>query len=351
MTNVQGQAVGIDVSMDKIDCCFSQSVENMRVVIKGTRTFENSNKGFEELAKWIKKWLIESMQLSLVMEATGVYYEHLAYYFAEATSYKICVLLPNKSKAFTQSLNVKSKNDKIDAKTLAQMGLERNLFAWTAPSRPTQLIRGLCREKEALIEEKTMITNQLHAIECSKISNKNTLKRLKALIAFLDKQIKEIKEEVVLSVDDAPELAHSIELLSSIPGVGRDTAVVILTETNNFELFKNKAQLVSYAGLDVIENQSGSSVKGKTRISKKGNSRIRKALYFPAMSHINCKSIYYSLFENIVNRTKIKMKAYVAVQRKLLTLMYALHKNQTFFDPNFAQKSAEQKKFSAIGTL
>jgi transposase len=109
--------------------------------------------------------------------------------------------------------------------------------------------------------------------------------------------------------------------------------VIILAETNGFELIRNKKQLTSYAGLDVKEKQSGTSVKGKTKISKRGNRQLRKAMHFPALVAIRHDEHYKELFARLVSRHGIKMKAATAVQRKLLELTYILFKNQTVYDP------------------
>lgn len=116
------------------------------------------------------------------------------------------------------------------------------------------------------------------------------------------------------------------------------TATIILAETNGFELIKNKRQLTSYAGLDVKEKQSGTSVKGKPRISKKGNKSIRKAMYFPALSAIRHNQNYKEVYKHLVSKNGIKMKGVVAVQRKLLELAYIIFKNDTIYDLEYEKK-------------
>ena len=119
------------------------------------------------------------------------------------------------------------------------------------------------------------------------------------------------------------------------------TAITIIAETNGFELITHKSQLVSYAGYDVVERQSGTSVYGKTRISKKGNSHIRRCLYFPALSVVKYNKEFNDLFVRVRDRTQIKMKGYVAVQRKLLVLIYTLYKTNQPYDPEYAQKQEQ----------
>ena len=132
-------------------------------------------------------------------------------------------------------------------------------------------------------------------------------------------------------------------MISSIPGVGALTAVVILAETNGFELIRNKKQLTSYAGFDVQEKQSGTSVKGKPRISKKGNPNLRKAMYLPSLSAVKWDDNFKEMYVRIVSKQGVKMKALIAVQRKLLELTYTLFKTKTSYDKSYKCQKQEQK--------
>ena len=117
------------------------------------------------------------------------------------------------------------------------------------------------------------------------------------------------------------------------------TAATILGETNGFDLIRNKRQLASYAGLDVKEKQSGTSVKGKPRISKKGNRYLRKAMHLPALTAIRHDERFKAIFARIVSKHGIKMKAAVAIQRKLLEMAYTLYKKQEKYNHEYLTKS------------
>ena len=134
------------------------------------------------------------------------------------------------------------------------------------------------------------------------------------------------------------EVKKAIDMACSIPGVGTLTAATVLAETNGFELIRNKRQLVSYAGLDVREKQSGTSVKGKARISKKGNKYLRKAMHMPALAAIRHEDRFKAIFARLVAKHGIKMKAVVAVQRKLLEIIYAIVKTNKPYDSNYFKK-------------
>jgi transposase len=130
-----------------------------------------------------------------------------------------------------------------------------------------------------------------------------------------------------------------VETITTIPGVGKLTAIIVLAETNGFELIRNKRQLISYSGLDIREKQSGTSVKGKPRISKKGNRHLRKAMHLPALSAIKHNEQFKAVFTRLVSRHGIKMKAAVALQRKLLELIYVIWKTDKDYVKDYLQIS------------
>jgi transposase len=126
-------------------------------------------------------------------------------------------------------------------------------------------------------------------------------------------------------------------------GLGTLTLATILAETNGFELFKNYKQLVSYAGYDIVESQSETRVS-KTKISKKGNSRIRRALHMPSLIVIQCKEKpFLDLYNRTFEKHAIKMKSYVAVQKKILVMVYHLWQKEEVYDPNYRQTIQEKE--------
>jgi len=159
----------------------------------------------------------------------------------------------------------------------------------------------------------------------------------------LSGQEKEIKKEIENWVNKDLVLRKEIENICTIPGIGELTAVIILAETNGFELIRSKRQLTSYAGLDVKEKQSGTSIKGKPRISKSGNRHLRKAMHLPALAAIRWDDNFRDLYARIVSKQGIKMKALVAVQRKLLEMVYTIFKNKCPYDKEYETKRMKQK--------
>lgn len=319
-------SLGIDVSADSLACCLSCINHQQQVQVISTRTVTNSPAGFKALISWIGKHH-KQPQLPLVclLEATGVYYENCALALSKADFY-VSVILPNKSKKYMESLGLKSKNDKIDAKGLARMGAEQALPRWQPMSEFFFTLRTMTRQLESLQKTKTSLSNQLHATQHSIYEVGVVTQQLKSLIRTMEKQMARLEKAIANHLSSDQEIAEKVIHLCSIKGVGLTTVAVLLGETNGFALMENTPQLVSYSGYDVVEDQSGNRI-GKTKISKKGNAHIRRALYFPAITAVSCEvKPLYNLFHRTYSKHNIKMKSYVAVQKKLLILIYALWK-------------------------
>ena len=323
--------LGIDASKKDIHVCLSVIDLRQQVKVKATSKFSNSTQGFKGLVSWLNRYTKESdVPLVSVIEATGVYYESCALFLYNA-GFDVAVVLPNKAKKYLQALGLRSKNDKIDATGLARMGAEQCLELWQPMDEFFFTLRALTRHHQSLQELRTNVNNQLHAEEHSIYSIKSVIKQHKKLIATIEEQLKEIEQRIHDHLNNNAEVAEKINHITAIKGLGYMTVATILAETNGFLLFKSISQLTSYAGYDVIEDQSGSH-KGKTKISKKGNKRIRRALHMPALNMIRYEvGSFKPFFERILKRHNQKMKAYVAVQKKLLGIIYTLWKRNEAF--------------------
>lgn len=335
------QSVGIDVSQKELVVCLGRFYEDWTMELYGHKNFANTGKGFLLLVLWVKKLIDEAVAVRFVMEATGVYHESLAY-FLEEKGYDLSIVLPNKISSYARTLDVKTVTDKTASEAIAQFGLERKLDNWKRPRDVYKQLRQLTRERDQLVHTRTIAKNQLHAEQAEAEPNSSSVARVKKQIVFLTKQEKEIREEITALTNKDEEVKETVDLICSIPGVGSLTASIVLAETNGFELIRNKSQLASYAGLDIREKQSGTSVKGKPRISKKGNRYLRKAMHLPALSAIRHDERYKAVFVRLVSKHGIKMKAAVAVQRKLLEMIYTVYKTQKRYDKDYLQKNKQQ---------
>lgn len=336
------QVVGIDVSQKELVVTLGKMFTDLTIELNAYHVFRNTEKGFVELLKWVKKLTTESIKVVYVMEATGVYHQKFAYYL-DKQNYDVCIILPNKISSYIKTLDIKTITDKTCSQAIAQFGLERKLDLWKRPKQVYKTLQQLTRERDQIVSERASVKNQLHAESSEAEPNENSIKRIEARIKFLNAQENEIKTDINFIVESDKKLKEEIELVCTIPGVGALTAAIVLAETNGFELIRNKKQLTSYAGLDIKEKQSGTSIKAKPRISKKGNRSLRKAMHFPALVAVKWNDNFRDLYARIVSKHGIKMKALVAVQRKILEMIYVIFKTKNKYDKEYETKKQEQK--------
>lgn len=325
------ESVGIDVSKDTLEVIFKSQTEKS-VTIKGGHKFDNTYQGFEQLLAWCNK-REASNNVIYVMEATGVYHEDLLY-FLHKSGKQVAIELPQRMRYYAKSKGIKTKNDHVDSGVISDYGIERNLKTWQPPSPKFQSLRDLSREHTTLTELKTVVKNRLHAALYSHDKEKKVIDRLQAQIKFYEQQLAEIEDDIKSIIREDEGLKEKIGKVATIKGIGIFTIVKILAETGGFYLFNNIKQLISYAGLDVIENQSGNH-KGKTRISKKGNSKLRTVLYMPALSAIRCNQQMKKFNDRIMETHQFKKQGIVAVMRKLLILVYTLWKKGEEYESEY----------------
>lgn len=340
MRKIVKQAVGIDVAQDELVVCLGRMYDDWTPELHASKTFANSEKGFLSLVKWVSRLCDPSLRVRYVMEATGVYHEALAY-FLDGRGLDLSIVLPNKISNYMRTLEVKTITDQTAAQAITRFALERKLDTWVRPKGLFKKLKQLSRERGQLVEERTVLKNQLHAEQAEAQPNKQSIARIKKRIALLDEQQKEIMQEIREWIKTDREVQQLTLLICSLPGVGLVTASILLAETNGFDLIRNKRQLTSYAGLDVKEKQSGTSVKAKPHISKKGNRHLRKAMHMPALAAIRHDERFKAVFARLVAKHGIKMKACVAVQRKLLEMVYVLYKTGKPYDKNFCKNLCE----------
>jgi transposase len=338
MTRILKQVAGIDVAQNELVVSLGRVDEFLCKEIYSYKTFANKPSGFAALQLWINKHTDNQVSVRYTMEATGVYHEKLAYYLSDQ-GFEVSIVLPNKISSYMKTLEIKTITDKTASQAICQFGLERSLDLWQQPKKIFRDLKQLTRERDQIVADRTMAKNQLHAEQAEAFPNDRSIYRANQRIKLLNEQEKEIKQELAVFVKTDKELHKKIDLITSISGVGDLTAVIVLAETNGFELIRNKKQLISFAGLDVIGKDSGTSVKGKPRISKKGNRHIRKAMHMPSLNAIRNDERFKAIFVRLVSKHGIKMKAAVAVQRKILEMIYTIWTTEKPYDKEYLQKT------------
>lgn len=333
------QVAGIDVAQKELVVTLGRMLDDFSIELFAHQVFKNNDKGILALVEWTNKLTENEISVRFVMEATGVYHQKLAYYL-DQNKHIISIVLPNKISNYIRTLELKTITDKSCSQAIAQFGLERKLDNWVKPNSVYKELQQLTRERDQIVQERSVIKNQVHAENAESEPNQKSMERMQSRIRFLNSQEKEIKEDIASIVNKNTDLKKVIDRVTSIPGVGELTAVIVLAETNGFELTRNKSQLSSYAGLDVKEKQSGTSIKGKPRISKKGNRNLRKSMHLPALTAVKWDENFREIYARLISKHGIKMKALVAIQRKILELIYILFKNETFYDKEYIAKNS-----------
>jgi len=343
MTNILKQVAGIDVAQKELVVALGRMNQSIEPEIYAFKTFANKPSAFSAMEVWIKKNADQAVSVRFVMEATGVYHEKLAYYLSDQGR-EVSIVLPNKINNYAKTLEIKTVTDKTASMAICQFGLEKKLDTWQQPKKIYRDLKQLTRERDQVVAERTVAKNQLHAENAEAFPNERSIARLNQRIHLFNSQEKEIKADIAEIVKQDKELVERINNISTIPGIGKLTAVITIAETNGFNLIKSKKQIESFAGFDVKEKQSGTSVKGKPKISKRGNRHLRKAMHMPALTAIRHDKRFKAIFIRLVAKHGIKMKAAVAVQRKLLGLTYILWNTNTQYDPKYLQKVNEKNK-------
>ena len=341
--------VGIDVAAESFVAVLARRAATGAVqVLLASKSFANTAAGFAALLAWADKPLRrvpDTAGVAFVLEATGVYYEDLTY-FLHHQGRTVQVVQPLMAKQFARSLATKSKTDALDAAMLARLGLERALPVWKPFTPALRLLRALTRERATGLQHATRLRNQLHALHHAHATPANQVARLLAQLKLLDRQKKEIEQELNELVASEKELKKAVDRIATIPGVGRQTALILLAETNGFAHFTNARQLASFAGLDVVQQQSGTSVHARPRLSKRGNTHLRTALYMPALAASRYNPQQKAFYARLRTRHPTGKAALCAVMRKLLLLAFSLHQRQEDYDPTRAAVTHNDKKIA-----
>lgn len=313
--------LGIDISKDKFDVALI--VDEREFPFK-QRVFSNDSKGFEKFKKWIESR--STGEVHAAMEATGSYWEALAVYLCDL-GIDVSVVNPGLVKKEAESWNVRNKTDKLDATVIARFCLAKQPRLWSAPKAEVRELRDLVRHLESLEDEKQRHQNRLGsgAVSDAVVSS------LCEVIEFLDSQIDDLERRIRDHIGNHPGLKADSLLLESIPGIGEKTAAIILAELQEVSNFTCAKQVAAYAGVSPKKTMSGKFV-GKTRMCKIGNSRLRKAMYFPAIVASTFNPVVRALYKRLLRRGACKMSAIGACMRKLLAIAYGVLKTGTSFE-------------------
>lgn len=289
------------------------------------RKFANRKDGFAELCVWLAKH--KAQQVHVCLEATGPYSEDLALYLHQQ-GHIVSIVNPAQIKAFGQSELLRNKDDRPDAGLIRRFCEKQQPPQWTPPPPHLRELQALTRHLENLHETRQQ---QLNRLESAKA--KGVAKSLRKLVTYLDSEIVRTEKQIQDHIDTHPDLKQRCQLLESIPGIGKRTAAKLLAEIQDITQYKSARQVAAYAGLTPRNNRSG-TIRGKTRLSKTGNARVRKALFLPAMTAKRYNPVVRSFCQRLASHGKNKMEVIGAAMRKLIHIVFGVLTSGKNFDPN-----------------
>ncbi len=309
--------LGIDVAKLKLDVALLMAGKT------DVKQFENSPKGFHALQTWLASFSLPTVHACL--EATGHYGDAVALFLHEQ-GHVVSLINPLRVKGYAASKLQRNKTDKADARLIAEFGATQAPLPWTPPAPEIRHLQALTRRIETLAEMLQMEKNRREAAPAE------TLDSLDRIITTLTEEIAKLQQEINQHLDQHPRLKAQQDLLLSIPGIGQKTAQLLLSELD-FARYQDARQVAAAAGVTPRQQESGTSLK-RTNLSKLGNGRVRKALYFPAVVALRHNPIIKEFASRLKKNGKTPMQIVCAAMRKLLHQAFGVLKNNCSFNPS-----------------
>ena len=318
--------IGIDVSKTKLDCAWLKEDDKLK-----TKVVDNKQDGWKELLEWsLKNTGLGLDQLHFVMEATGIYHQRLATYLFDA-GVKVSIVNPAQVKFYGQSLGVRTKNDKKDSVVLARYGLKENPKLWQPEALEIRELKALVNRLEGIEKDLQREKNRQEKALCGETSQA-VLDSINNMITLLETERQSLEKLIEEHIDKHKKLKEDKALLESIPGVGDVIATRMLMVINSRQ-FTKASQCAAYLGLVPVQHESGSSVKGRSRLSKTGNPAIRAKLYMAAVVATRYNPDIKGQYDRLLSKGKSKMSALGAAMRKLVQICFGVLKHQETYQP------------------
>lgn len=316
------QIYGVDISKNVFDVVNSKGIHSQ---------FKNDSKGFKA---FLKAFPADAL---VVMEATGYYHYRLAQFLYEK-NINVSVVNPLSVKRFIQMKLSKVKTDKSDAKAICEYATVNEVPLYNAKDKNQAECLQLVRLIDIYLKQSTALKNKLHG-------EKTLGKPSKTVYHSLNRSLKAVQKEIQILEDRLTEIVKEeqqkqLTLLKSIPGLGKKTAIMLIVLTDGFSNFENARQLCCYTGITPTLRQSGTSVRGRSRITKMGNAKLRNLLFMCSFSASKHNKACREIYERIIAKGKSKKLALIAVCNKLLKQAFAIAKSGLPYDEKFVSKLA-----------
>ncbi len=316
--------IGIDVSKAKIDCLWLRDVTTAKVKSK---VFKNCADGHSELRQWATKNTKTTLEnIHFIMEATGIYHEALAYSLYDAGA-KVSVANPAQISSYAKSFGVRSKTDKKDSMVIARFGVTQQPRLWQPEPSEIRTLKALISRYEAVSKDIQREENRLEKATVGLVSDE-ILISIETILIQLKIEKKRLEDLINKHLNKHPNLKKDQALLESIPGIGPIVSRLMISVIRSRE-FVAAPQCAAFLGLVPVQYESGSSVRGRSRLSKAGNASIRAKLYMAAIVAIQHNPDIKQQYERLLKNGKSKMSALGAAMRKLVQICFGVLKHQT----------------------
>jgi len=321
-----GRWFGIDISKAKLDVALMDGRGKFK-----NQVFANNPIGHAALLSWMVARGCQAHDSRLCMEATGPYGEAVATFLTDA-GWSVSVVKPARVKGFAQGELLRNKTDRADAALLARFGQAMCPEVCVAPTLAVRHLRGLVDRVQSLKEMHQQEANRLESAMNQPLMQGS----IQSHMTWLQASIKELERQINDHIDAHPELQRDARLIVSIPGVGATTAAKVLAYLGDIRRFKNAKALAAFVGVTPRQKQSGTSVKGRSMISRNGHAGIRHSLYMPAMVALKHNPIIKEFGQRLKQGGLVPKAVISACMHKLVHLIYGVLKSGTSFDPRFA---------------
>ena len=317
---------GIDISKLTFDACILSADGKEK---QQQRQFCYDHQGIKAFVQWLPAGT------HCIMEATGAYYLKLAMHLHQS-GIAVSVVNPLVIKRFSQMRMLRAKTDRSDARMIAGYGQAGQQPALWQPPKAYQLkVQQLTALAGQLQKQHSALLCQQEAFTATGMMDREVAQLLETSIAHLDKQLACIEQRTEAVMEEHHRAMT--DNVSSIPGIGKKTAIVLMVVSGCFTRFSNYKQLSAYLGLSPRIYESGTSVKGKASICKMGMSRIRALLYLCAWSAKRYNKACRELYDRLIAKGKPKKLALIAVANKLVKQAFAIATSNTTYNENYSK--------------
>jgi len=310
--------LGIDISKKTIDTALTVNGVDFHSV-----RLDNDQKTIDSFFKELKRQISFS-KLIVCMEHTGIYCHPL---LSILVKYKITVCVEPALQIKQSQGMTRGKNDKVDAQRIALYALrnKERLSFWKPQRQSIQQLKALLVTRDRLVKMRMQL--QVPLAEATEFIDQPILqsmvKHCSGSIKALDKDIERIETAIDQLVKSDAQLSEQCSLATSVPGIGKITALNMIISTGEFTRIKEAKKFACYAGVAPFEHSSGTSFRGKTRVSKMANMTLKRLLHLAAMSAIQCCDELKAFYNRKVEAGKNKMSVINAVRNKLITRVFA----------------------------